>query len=52
MVTYPTDNIHREVTFIAFHLHWSRCDILSLEHAQRVRYVKEINRINARLSEG
>ncbi|MEU5431167.1 DUF6760 family protein [Streptomyces olivoreticuli] len=51
-MTYPVENLHREVAFIAYHFHWAHHDILALEHGQRIRYVQAINRINTRLSEG
>jgi hypothetical protein len=31
---------------VAYHLHWPLDDILDLEHADRLRYVSEIARIN------
>jgi hypothetical protein len=51
-VTYAADRIHEEVAYVAYHFHWALDDILDLEHAQRLRYVGEIARINTRLSEG
>jgi hypothetical protein len=50
-VTYAADRIHEEVAYVAYHFHWALDDILDLEHAQRLRYVEEIARINTRLSE-
>ena len=51
-MTYAADRIHEEVAYVAYHFHWALDDILDLEHAQRLRYVEEIARINTRLSEG
>ncbi len=51
-MTYATDRIHEEVAYIAYHFHWSLDSVLDLEHAQRLRYVREIAAINSRLAEG
>jgi hypothetical protein len=39
-MTYGTERLHEEVTYVAFHLHWPLDDILDLEHADRIRYVR------------
>jgi hypothetical protein len=52
MMRYPLDRLHQEVAYIAYHFHWSRDEILWLEHAERQRWVQEIAEINARLSSG
>lgn len=36
---------------MAYHLHWSLDDILSLEHPDRLHFVDEIAAINRRLNE-
>jgi hypothetical protein len=51
-VTYAPDRLHEEVAYVAYHFHWSLEDILDLEHADRLRYVSEIARINTRISQG
>jgi hypothetical protein len=40
-VTYATDRLHREIAYLAFHLHWRFEDVLDLEHHDRRRYVAE-----------
>jgi hypothetical protein len=50
-VTYAADRIYQEVAYVAYHFHWSRDEILDLEHPQRLRFVSEIADINRRLSE-
>jgi transcriptional antiterminator len=50
-VTYAPDRIHEEVAYVAYHFHWGLDQIIDLEHGQRLRYVQEIARINARMSE-
>ncbi len=47
-MTYGTDLLHEEVSYIAYHLHWPLDDLLDLEHADRGRYVRLIQRLNAR----
>ena len=39
------------MAFIAFHFHWSLDQIMSLEHAERQRWVAAISRLNQRLNE-
>jgi hypothetical protein len=50
-VTYAADRLHQEVAYVAYHLHWSLDDILDLEHADRRRYVAEIDRLDALAAE-
>ncbi len=52
MTRYPLDRLHQEVAYIAYHFHWSRDEILWLDHAERQRWAQEIASINARLSAG
>lgn len=42
---YPLEQLYQEVAFIAMHFHWSRHDILNLEHSERQQWVKEIARL-------
>jgi hypothetical protein len=49
MTRYPSDRLHEEVAYVAFHLHWQRDDILRLEHRERQRWVAEIARLNQRI---
>ncbi|GGN22145.1 hypothetical protein GCM10011609_74330 [Lentzea pudingi] len=51
-MTYVADRLYSEVAYVAYHFHWSLESILDLEHADRLRYVEEIGRINARISAG
>jgi hypothetical protein len=41
-----------EMTFLAYHLHWSADDLLALEHADRRRWVAEVSEINTRRNGG
>jgi hypothetical protein len=49
---YPRDALYEEVAFVAYHFHWPLEEILELEHAERQRWVKEISKINKRLTGG
>ena len=51
-MTYAADRLHEEIAYVAYHFHWALDDILDLEHADRLRYVSEIARINTRMSQG
>ncbi len=46
MTRYPLDRMLEEVAYLAYHLHWARDDILSLEHPERRRWVQEVDRIH------
>ena len=45
-MSYPLENIFKEVAFVAYHFHWDRETILNLSHQERHRWVKEISGIN------
>jgi hypothetical protein len=51
-VTYEAERLVEEVSYVAYHFHWSLSDILDLEHADRRRFADEIGRINQRLTAG
>ncbi|MEB3292711.1 MAG: DUF6760 family protein [Synechococcales bacterium] len=44
MLGYPLAQLHEEVACLALHFHWSLDDILRLEHADRRRWVLEIQK--------
>lgn len=52
IVGYPLERLHAEVAYIAYYLHWSRMDVLVMEHPERHRWIKEIADINRRLNHG
>jgi hypothetical protein len=37
------------MAFIAFHFHWNWSELMSLEHAERRRWCREISAINRKL---
>lgn len=51
-MTYAADRLYEEVSYVAYHFHWSLEEILDLEHAVRQRFVGEIGRINQRVQSG
>lgn len=42
MTGYPVDRVHQEVAFLGRHVHWTLTELLSLDHAQRRRWVDEV----------
>jgi hypothetical protein len=51
-VTYETERLVEEVSYVAYHFHWPLGEILDLEHPDRLRFVEELGRINQRLTTG
>ena len=51
MTRYPSDRLHEEVAYLAFHFHWSHREVMRLDHQERQRWVAEAARINERLNE-
>ena len=44
------DRLYEEMAFLAYYLHWSQDDLLSLEHRERKRWCEEISKINKKLN--
>lgn len=44
--------LYEEVAFVAYHFHWPPDAVLSLEHAERRRWVQEISAINEQINAG
>ncbi|MBQ0925445.1 MULTISPECIES: DUF6760 family protein [Saccharopolyspora] len=51
-MTYAPERLHAEVAYVAYHFHWTRDEILDLDHHERRRWVREIAHINTRMNEG
>ncbi len=51
-MTYGAERLYEEVSYVAYHFHWSREEILDLEHAERRRFVDQIAQINTRIQRG
>jgi hypothetical protein len=49
--TYATARLYEEVAYIAYYLHWSRDDILDLDHLERQRFVAQIGALNIRIQQ-
>jgi hypothetical protein len=49
-MTYATNRLYEEVSYVAYHFHWSLEEILDLEHPVRRRFAEEIGRINRRMA--
>ena len=48
MLRYPADALWQEITYLAYHLHWTLDDLLDLEHMDRVRMVRAVVNLNDR----
>ena len=38
------------MSFLAYYLHWSRADLMDLDHRERRRWCQEVSAINKKLS--
>jgi hypothetical protein len=45
------DKVYEEAAFIAYYLHWNHDDIMELSHRDRIRWCKEVSRINGKLND-
>ena len=50
-MTYGTEELLREVSYVAYHFHWSMDEILDLEHPLRRDFVAQIGQINTAVNE-
>lgn len=50
MPLYPQERLYQEMSFLAYYLHWSREDLMNLDHWERRRWCNEISAINKKLS--
>jgi len=49
-VTYGTDQLFEEVSYVAYHFHWPFDQILDLEHPVRREFVRRIGSINTAIN--
>jgi hypothetical protein len=49
---YTVERLWEETVYLAYYLHWSLEEILSLAHSARARVIGEVGRINAQLTSG
>lgn len=50
MKLYPAEKIYEEAAFIAYYLHWEHDGILMMPHQERMRWCKEVSKINSKLN--
>ena len=48
MTGYPSERLHEEVAYIAYHFHWPYDQIMQFDHRERQRWVAQIGQINQR----
>jgi uncharacterized protein DUF6760 len=49
MTVYDPARLHEEIAFLAYYLHWGRRTLLQLDHRERQRWCREVNRIHEAL---
>ncbi|HEV2372550.1 MAG TPA: DUF6760 family protein [Streptosporangiaceae bacterium] len=52
VLTYGTEQLLEEVSYVAYHFHWPLAEILDLEHPLRRAFAAQIDVISARLASG
>ncbi|MCR5482487.1 MAG: hypothetical protein K6F52_06795 [Clostridia bacterium] len=50
MALYPEEELYREMSFISYYFHWSREDVMKLDHKSRRKWCSEISEINKSLN--
>lgn len=50
MMASPVADLYGEMAFIAHHFHWSSETVMTMEHAERRRWCREISTINRSLN--
>lgn len=48
MERYPDEVLWDELTYLAFHLHWSLDELLGLDHRRRNRLVVQVGELERR----
>ena len=48
---YPTDQLEEELAFVAYHFHWSREEVMALEHRERRGWADHISAINRQMND-
>ncbi|MFC5106189.1 DUF6760 family protein [Kibdelosporangium philippinense] len=52
MTRYAAATLWREITYLAYHLHWGLDQLLDLEHGDRVTLLEEVSTLNERFWQG
>ena len=47
---YPADKIYEEAAFIGYYMHWAHDEIMEMPHRERLRWCKEVSKINSKLN--
>ena len=47
----PWEDLFEEVAYVAYHFHWPRSQLMSLDHIERHRWVEEVAKINQRIND-
>ena len=50
ILTYGSEQLLEEASYVAYHFHWPLADILDLEHPLRRAFIAQIGQINERLA--
>lgn len=50
-MSYPFENILKEVAFLAYHFHWGRDELLEMSHKERHAWVKQVSDINEKINQ-
>jgi hypothetical protein len=51
MMRYPSDRLHEEVAYLAYHMSWTYQEVMQLDHRERGRWVTEVARLNQRMAQ-
>lgn len=51
MQLYPADKIYEETAFIGYYMHWNHDEIIGMPHRERIRWCREISKINSKLND-
>ncbi len=50
-MSYPSDRLYEEVAYLSRYLHWTREEVMAMDHRERQRWVAEVARMNTRINE-
>ena len=48
---YPLDRIYEEIAFLGYYLHWGYEELMGMEHRERLRFCREVSRINDQMNQ-
>lgn len=50
MTLYPEQSLYQEMAFIAYYFHWSKEEVMKLDHRSRRRWCLEISDIHRKVN--